>query len=665
VANKVYTTSAADTFEVWYKTGGGAWTESSSRTLFSEVFDGGTSKVYETYQDGTSLAALGANKYGVFWAFLCPEGDIYFVLGTATYANIGAAQAATVPASLPPYLVNWARLIGRVICQNAAAALYSVESSFSTQFTLSAAVDHGSLGGLTDDDHTQYAWVKIHATATPGVNDDITLYREGTIWIEQDANKAYVLVDNADGAAVWQEIGAGGGGGAFLDLTDVDEADYVGHEGEFVVVNATADGLEFNASSVAGHNILSASHGDALADSVVEGDVMIGNSTPKWSRLAHGSEDDVLTVKSGVPSWEPPSGGALALDDLTDVDAASPSDHDIIQYHTGVGWVHGALPAGADHTLLSATHSDTLADTVARGDVMIGNATPKWSRLAKGLANQALVSDGTDLTFGYPGVPISVTPITATGATNWAKVAGAKMCLVRIWAAGGSGGRSANGNGGGGGGGGGFIEKWFNYADLSDPVSVTIGAGGVAQTVDDTAGNVGGNTTFGAYLTAYGGGGGGAVTAVYGGGGGGGCTSVGAVGSGTAGGAGGGPGGGIYTATTGSTRGSGFGGGCGGGAGPVAAGGSGWGGGGGGAGTATTGNGPGGDSLCGGGGGGGGSDTGTPSAGGASVFGGAGGAGAKDAAAATGGTQPGGGGGGSEAANSGKGGDGKAEIISF
>jgi len=35
------------------------------------------------------------------------------------------------------------------------------------------------------------------------------------------------------------------------------------------------------------------------------------------------------------------------------------------------------------HALLSAKHSDILADTVVSGDVMVGNATPKWARLAR------------------------------------------------------------------------------------------------------------------------------------------------------------------------------------------------------------------------------------------------------------------------------------------
>jgi hypothetical protein len=131
-------TDAANTFSVWYKTGGGAWTESASCTLFSEVFDGGTSKVYETYQNGTSLGALGANAYGVYWIFECPEGDLYVVLGTASYSNIGSAQTATLPASLPPYCANWSKLIGRVIVKKTEAAFYSVESVWTTSFALTA-----------------------------------------------------------------------------------------------------------------------------------------------------------------------------------------------------------------------------------------------------------------------------------------------------------------------------------------------------------------------------------------------------------------------------------------------------------------------------------------------------------------------------------------------
>lgn len=46
-------------------------------------------------------------------------------------------------------------------------------------------------------------------------------------------------------------------------------------------------GLDTNSylTSVTAHSLLSTTHGDSLADTVVKGDVMIGNDTPKWSRL--------------------------------------------------------------------------------------------------------------------------------------------------------------------------------------------------------------------------------------------------------------------------------------------------------------------------------------------------------------------------------------------
>jgi hypothetical protein len=99
VANQAHTTDAKDTFKVWYKTGGGDWTLSSELTLWSDIFDGGTSTVYNSYQNGTSLGTL--SQYGVYWIYMCPEqtDPLYVVMGDANYANIGAAQAASIPAS--------------------------------------------------------------------------------------------------------------------------------------------------------------------------------------------------------------------------------------------------------------------------------------------------------------------------------------------------------------------------------------------------------------------------------------------------------------------------------------------------------------------------------------------------------------------------------------
>jgi hypothetical protein len=268
VANKAFTTPLANTFFVWYRHATGAWTRTSSLTLFSEAVVGGH-LLYETYQVSTpgaeDLAELGAGRYGVYWVFMCPDGHLNIVMDGVNTGSIATAQAATVPAYLPPYCINWSRLIGRVICKKANATLYSVESSFAVSFTLSAAVDHSSLANLTAvDSHPQAAITGLTTGSSPTFAGLTLTAFSGVLW--------------ASGGVVYD--------GAILGDLD---------------------------------------------------DVYFPSGEPDVG--------DVLTYQSG--GWTSmPGGGSLALDDLTDVDAANPSDHDIIQYHTGTGWVHGALPAG-------------------------------------------------------------------------------------------------------------------------------------------------------------------------------------------------------------------------------------------------------------------------------------------------------------------------------
>jgi hypothetical protein len=118
-----------------------------------------------------------------------------------------------------------------------------------------------------------------------------------------------------------------------------------------------------------------------------------------------------------------------------------------------------------------------------------------------------------------------------TASGTWNKPAGLDddtMVTIEAWGGGGSGASSTNGPGGGGGG---YSSTRMRIADLPASVSVTVGAGGVV-------GSNGGNSTFGAILTGYGGGRGGNISG-GGGGGGGGELAAGSVGSGTAGGNGG------------------------------------------------------------------------------------------------------------------------------
>lgn len=82
-----------------------------------------------------------------------------------------------------------------------------------------------------------------------------------------------------------------------------------------------------------------------------------------------------------------------------------------------------ASGGGSSHTLLDgSTHTDTASGTVVRGDIIVGNSTPAWSRMAKGSAYQRLAmnSAGTDPTWmTQPAaicVPWQVTNPAASGS---------------------------------------------------------------------------------------------------------------------------------------------------------------------------------------------------------------------------------------------------------
>ena len=130
------------------------------------------------------------------------------------------------------------------------------------------------------------------------------------------------------------------------------------------------------------------------------------------------------------------------------------------------------------------------------------------------------VSACTALSASSSFTPINIQTFSS-GTANWTKPGGTpKDVWVRCFGGGGGGGsgwsRSPPGtaaSGGAGGGGGGMVEDHFAAASLSSTVSITIGVGGTAGAATSGNGNgnsggVGGSTTFGSLLTAYGGGGG-------------------------------------------------------------------------------------------------------------------------------------------------------------
>lgn len=165
-----------------------------------------------------------------------------------------------------------------------------------------------------------------------------------------------------------------------------------------------------------------------------------------------------------------------------------------------------------------------------------------------------------DIVIANPPGTAKVTDFTSSG--TWTRSAGCTAVLALVLGAGGGGGGKSAAStigGSGGGAGGAYVEAIFLASAVGATETITVGAAGTAGSTSGSAGSAGGNSSFGAWLTAYGGGGGaGCSTAAgAGGGGGAGLAAAGSAGAGSPGsgqgGAGGSSGAGLKTYGTGQT----------------------------------------------------------------------------------------------------------------
>lgn len=77
------------------------------------------------------------------------------------------------------------------------------------------------VNGTAHQHDTRYPRKHPGKTAAPTVDNDTTEgYVVGDLWIDETNDVAYVALDVTDGAAVWQEIGEGGGGGSGTAVID-------------------------------------------------------------------------------------------------------------------------------------------------------------------------------------------------------------------------------------------------------------------------------------------------------------------------------------------------------------------------------------------------------------------------------------------------------------
>jgi len=179
------------------------------------------------------------------------------------------------------------------------------------------------------------------------------------------------------------------------------------------------------------------------------------------------------------------------------------------------------------------TTNNTAKVKVADDGGVMGPPTVTGGSKGSGTSNMegGFYEAGTKITQSKSTI---ITTTNTFSPQTWSKTIQVEAC--GSGGGGGGGARvAASGSGGGGGGAGSCARASFSVADVSFPITCTVGAAGTAGTAASSDSNpggnggAGGNTTFGALLTGFGGGlGAGGQSAAASGGGGG--AALGAVG---------------------------------------------------------------------------------------------------------------------------------------
>ena len=130
-------------------------------------------------------------------------------------------------------------------------------------------------------------------------------------------------------------------------------------------------------TSAVSHNILSATHGDSVAATVVRGDLIVGNSTPAWARLARGTVDGLF-----------PKVSASDLAYAADVAIRTDASNNRLRYLNILCRVANAADQTiSDSTATAMTFDTELFDTHAMHDNVTNN-----SRITVPIAGKYLIA---------------------------------------------------------------------------------------------------------------------------------------------------------------------------------------------------------------------------------------------------------------------------------
>ena len=170
-------------------------------------------------------------------------------------------------------------------------------------------------------------------------------------------------------------------------------------------------------------NTIGVGYGGTGLSTYTTGDLIYASGSTTLSKLGVGTNGYILTVNSGLPSWQPaPATGVTSFE--TSLSGLTPSTTT-----TGAVTLAGTLGAGSGGTGLT---------TYTAGDLLYANGSTSITKLAIGTTNYVLTSSGTAPQYvaqSTLSVGSATTAGTATNATNIAIIddASTNATMYPVW----------------------------------------------------------------------------------------------------------------------------------------------------------------------------------------------------------------------------------------